>query len=86
MYVFIHQKILIQHLLWLDKVLGDEDTAANKTKIPDLMDHTWLVEEVNEKNLKYKVQQTVLSAKEKNQARKRNRKCQHGEGVQLLEE
>lgn len=38
------------------------------------------------KNLKYKAQQTVLSAKEKNQARKRNRKCQHGEGVQLLEE
>ena len=48
-YVFNHQKILIQHLLWLGKVLGDEDTAANKTKIPDLMDHTWLVEEVNEK-------------------------------------
>ena len=58
MYVFIHQKYLLNTYYGLGKVVGDKDT-------------------------KYKVQQTVLSAKGKNKAGKRNRKCQHGEGVQL---
>lgn len=31
MYVFIHQKTFIKHVLWLGRVLDDEDTAANKT-------------------------------------------------------
>lgn len=49
MYVFIHQKYLLNTYYGLGKVVGDEDTAANKTKIPDLMNHTWLAEEVNKK-------------------------------------
>lgn len=41
-----------------------------------------LAEKVNTK-LKIQVCQTVLSAKEKNQAGKKGRKCQQGEGLEL---
>ena len=50
MYVFIHQKYLLNTYYGLGKDVDDEDTATKKTKIPDLMSHTWLAEEVNKKN------------------------------------
>ena len=59
MYVFIHQKYLLNTYYGLGKDVDDEDTATNKTKIPDLMSHTWLVEEVNKK----KIQGTTDSIK-----------------------
>lgn len=59
MYVLIHQKYLLNTYYGLGKFVGDEDTAANKTKIPDLMNHIWLAEEVNKK----KIQGTTDSIK-----------------------